>query len=761
MDHRSANSPIRRIAFIGNYMPRQCGIATFTTDLCEAMAAEYAGTTCIALPVNDTEAGYDYPGRVRFELTEKDIESYRRAADFLNINNVDLVCLQFEYGIFGGKAGSHILALLRELRMPLVTTLHTILNKPDSDQRRVMEEIASLSDRLVVMSARGSEFLQEVYHVPREKIDLIPHGIPDVPFVDPSFNKDLFGVEGKTVLLSFGLLSANKGIETVISALPAIVARYPELVYIVVGATHPHVIQHEGETYRLSLQWLAQEKGVESHVIFYNRFVSLEELVEFISAADIYITPYLNVQQITSGTLAYTVGAGKAVISTPYWYAEELLSEGRGLLVPFRDPEALAEQVISLLENEAERHAMRKRAYMFGRAMIWPEVSRRYMESFDRARAERRHFTPSGFTVKALDKHPGELPPLKLDHLRHMTDETGILQHAIFTVPNYREGYCTDDNARALLVSALMEALGIKKSIELASRYLAFLWYAFNTETKRFRNFMDYQRRWQEDSGSDDSHGRALWALGTVLGNANTAALQGMAGWLFEQALPAIRDTTSPRAWAFALIGIHEYLRRFSGDRRANQIREELAERLLTLYRSHRSDKWRWFENGLSYCNAALPHALLMCGQWIANRAMAEAGLESLGWLADLQRSDASGGHFVPIGSNGFYQRGGERARFDQQPVEAQAMVSACLEAYRITGDQLWNREARRAFDWFIGRNDLNLPIYDPTTGGCRDGLHPDRPNENQGAESTLAFLQAALELRLAENTLLSAEARS
>jgi glycosyltransferase involved in cell wall biosynthesis len=761
MDDRSANSPIRRIAFIGNYMPRQCGIATFTTDLCEALAAEYAGTTCIALPVNDTEAGYDYPGRVRFELTEKDIESYRRAADFLNINNVDLVCLQFEYGIFGGKAGSHILALLRELRMPLVTTLHTILNKPDPDQRRVLEEVASLSDRLVVMSARGSEFLQEVYHVPREKIDLIPHGIPDVPFVDPSFNKDLFGVEGKTVLLSFGLLSANKGIETVISALPAIVARYPDLVYIVVGATHPHVIQHEGETYRLSLQWLAQEKGVESHVIFYNRFVSLEELVEFISAADIYITPYLNVQQITSGTLAYTVGAGKAVISTPYWYAEELLSEGRGLLVPFRDPEALAERVISLLGNEAERHAMRKRAYMFGRAMIWPEVSRRYMESFDRARAERRYFTSPGFTVKALDKHPGELPPLKLDHLRHMTDETGILQHAIFTVPNYREGYCTDDNARALMVSALMEALGIKKSIELASRYLAFLWYAFNTETKRFRNFMDYQRHWQEDSGSDDSHGRALWALGTVLGNANTAALQGMAGWLFEQALPAIRDTTSPRAWAFALIGIHEYLRRFSGDRRANQIREELAERLLTLYRSHRSDKWRWFENGLSYCNAALPHALLMCGQWIANRAMAEAGLESLGWLAGLQRSDASGGHFVPIGSNGFYQRGGERARFDQQPVEAQAMVSACLEAARVTGNQLWNREARRAFDWFIGRNDLNLPLYDPTTGGCRDGLHPDRPNENQGAESTLAFLQALLELRLAENTILSTEARS
>jgi glycosyltransferase involved in cell wall biosynthesis len=758
MEGRSVPSTIKRIAFIGNYMPRQCGIATFTTDLCEAVATAYPGATCIALPVNDTAVGYDYPARVRFELTEKDIESYRRAADFLNINNVDLVCLQFEYGIFGGRAGSHILALLRELRMPVVTTLHTILNEPDPDQRRVLEQVAALSDRLVVMSARGSEFLQTIYRVPAEKIDLIPHGIPDVPFVDPSFNKDLFGVEGKTVLLSFGLLSANKGIETVISALPAVVARYPETVYIVVGATHPHVIQNEGETYRLSLQWLAQEKGVESHVIFYNRFVSLEELVEFIGAADIYITPYLNVQQITSGTLAYTVGAGKAVISTPYWYAEELLAEGRGTLVPFRDPAALAERIIYLMENDAERHAMRKRAYLLGREMIWPEVARRYMESFDRARTERRHFAPPGFTVKALDKHPGDLPPLRLDHLRRMTDETGILQHAIFTVPNYREGYCADDNARALLVSALIEALGIKESFDLASRYLAFLWYAFNAKSGRFRNFMDYQRNWREDCGSDDSHGRALWALGTVLGNANSPSLHHMAGWLFERALPAIRETTSPRAWAFALLGIHEYLRRFAGDRRASLVREELAGRLLALYQSHRTDEWRWFEPGLSYCNAALPHALLMCGRWIPNKAMAEAGLESLRWLADLQRSDAGGGHFVPIGSNGFYERGGERARFDQQPVEAQSTVSACLEAYRVTGDERWNKEARRAFDWFIGRNDLNLPVYDPTTGGCRDGLHPDRPNENQGAESTLAFLQALLELRLAENPLLSVE---
>ena len=761
MEHGSTHSPINRIGFIGNYLPRQCGIATFTTDLCEAIATQYVDTTCIAVPVNDVETGYAYPTRVRFELTEKDINSYRRAADFLHTNNVDLVCLQHEYGIFGGRAGSHILALLRELRMPIVTTLHTVLQNPDPDQRRVLEEVAAESDRLVVMSERGAEFLQEIYHVLPEKIDLIPHGIPDVPFVDPSFHKDLFGVEGKIVLLSFGLLSANKGIENVIAALPAILARYPNVIYIILGATHPHVVRHEGETYRLSLQWIAQEKGVEGQVIFYNRFVSLEELVKFIGASDIYITPYLNRAQIVSGTLAYTLGAGKAVISTPYWYAEEMLAEERGALVPFRDPAALAEQVIDLLANEAKRHAMRKRAYLYGRTMIWPEVARRYMKSFERARAERRHFTPPGFTVKALDKYSGDLPPLKLDHLRHMADETGMLQHAIFTVPNYHEGYCTDDNARALMVSTLLEELGNEEALELASRYLAFVWYAFNAETGRFRNFMDYQRHWLEDGGSDDSYGRALWALGTVLGRSNTPALHSMAGWLFEQALPAILDTTSPRAWAFALIGIHEYLQRFAGDRMASQVREELAGRLLALYQSHRSDQWRWYEDVLTYCNAALPHALLMCGQSMPNKAMSEAGLESLNWLADLQRAEEAGGHFVPIGSNGFYQQGGKRARFDQQPVEAQAMVSACLEAARITGDKRWRREARRAFDWFLGRNDLNLPIYDPMTGGCRDGLHPDRANENQGAESTLAFLQALLELRLAENALQSVEARS
>lgn len=756
LQYNAVNSPLKRIGFIGNHVPRQCGIATFTTDLCEAIATEYSETTCIALPVNDIAGGYVYPPQVRFELAEKDIASYRRAADFLNINNVDLVCLQHEYGIYGGPAGSHILALLRELHMPIVTTLHTVLEHPNPDQLKVLQEVADLSSRVVVMSQLGIEFLTRIYNVPADKIDFIPHGIPDVPFTDSSFHKDLFGVEGKMVLLSFGLLSSGKGIEDVISALPAIVKKYPNVVYLILGATHPQVIRNEGESYRLSLQRLARDKGVESHVVFYNRFMTLDELNQFISATDIYLTPYLNAAQITSGTLAYTLGAGKAIVSTPYWYAEELLADERGVLVPFHNPEKLGEAVIDLLDNEAKRDAMRKRAYMYGRSMIWSRVAQSYMESFERARAERRHRTSFSAMVKPLDQRPGELPPLKLDHLQYMTDDTGIFQHASFTVPNYNEGYCTDDNARALIVSTHLAELELinGQSLKLTSRYLAFIAYAFNAKTGRFRNFMDYQRQWLEEIGSEDSHGRTLWALGTVIGRSETPSMTSMASWLFEQSLPAILDTTSPRAWAFTLIGIHEYLRKFNGDRLISGIRDELSDRLLRLYQANRTDEWHWYEKELAYCNAILPHALLMCGRWIPNEKMTVAGLESLKWLADLQRANTPNGYFVPIGSNGFYQEGGEQARFDQQPVEAQAMVSASLEAYRITGDECWRIEAQRAFEWFLGRNDLNLSVYDPTTGGCRDGLHPDRANENQGAESTLAFLQSWLELRLNENTL-------
>jgi glycosyltransferase involved in cell wall biosynthesis len=747
-----------RIAFIGNYLPRQCGIATFTTDLCEAMAAEFPDTNWFALPVNDTAEGYDYPPRVRFEIVEQEIASYQRAADFLNIKNVDLVCLQHEYGIFGGASGSHILALLRDLRMPIVSTLHTIIYDPDPIQRKVMGELVQLSDRLAVMNQRSAQLLQGIYKVTPEKIAIIPHGIPDMSFVDPSFYKDQFGVEGKQLLLTFGLLSSNKGIENVIKALPEIVSRYPKVVYIVLGATHPHVKRAEGESYRLFLQRLARELGVESNVIFHNRFVSLEELIEFIGAADIYLTPYLNPAQIVSGTLAYTLGAGKAIISTPYLHAEELLAEGRGLLVPFGDAAAIASQVLTLLDNETERHAIRKRAYMYSREMIWPRVAQRYMDCFEKAREERsRHPRPAGLWT--LDKRRGELPLLKLDQLHQLTDDTGILQHAVYDIPNYDEGYATDDNARALVAAVLMEEVGGKLITEartLASRYLAFLWHAFAQKDRRFRNFFTYDRKWENEAGSEDSHGRALWSLGMVLGRSNHEGLRGVAGRLFSLALPPASEFTSPRAWAFALIGIHEYLRRYTGDRAVQSAREALAEKLMDLYRANSSPAWPWFEIALSYDNAKLCHAMLLSGQWMSREEMSEAGLKSLEWLVSVQR--AKEGHFAPIGSNGFYPKGGEKARFDQQPIEVHAVISASLEAHRMTGDERWHKEAQLTFDWFLGRNDLHLPLYDSKTGGCHDGLHSDRMNQNQGAESTLAFLLSLLEMQLSENTIMTSK---
>jgi len=749
-----------RIAVIGNYLPRQCGIATFTTDLCTAISAEYGTARLLALPVNDTEPGYEYPARVRWSLAQDDVKSYQDAAEFLNFNNIDMVCLQHEYGIFGGPAGSHILHLLRGLKMPVVTTLHTVLREPNPDQRMVMAEIAELSDRLIVMSQLSSQFLQEIFRVPGSKIDMVPHGVPDLPFLDPNFYKDRFGVEGKAVLLTFGLLSPNKGIENVIRALPQILAKHTNVAYIVAGATHPHVLRREGDRYREYLQALAKEVGVESRVIFFNRFVSPEEMAEFIGAADIYITPYRHEAQVVSGTLAYALGAGKAIISTPYWHAIELLDDRRGALVPFEDPGAIASKTIELLDTPAIRHAMRKRAYLFAREMVWKRVAQGYMESFARVRSDRMENPQVQFSARASKKSLDQLPELKLNHLHRLTDDTGILQHSIFTIPNRKEGYTTDDNARALIFAVQLEpSVGHHSATtgsalltrDSAARYLAFLEHAFNPATGRFRNFLGYNRRWMEPNGSahasEDCHGRALWALGTVLGRSEDPGLRGAAGRLFEYSLPAAVEFSSPRAWAYALLGIQEYLDSYAGDRDAQRVRTALAQRMLRMYESVRSPEWNWFEDVLAYGNARLPQAMLLAGAACSDDRMMSAALEALDWLVNLQRCEING-HFVPIGSQGFYHKDGDKARFDQQPIEAAGAVSACIEAYRVTGDDRWRSEAWSAFNWFLGDNDLQLPLYDSLTGGCRDGLHPDRANQNQGAESTLSFLMALVEMR-------------
>ena len=746
-----------RIAVIGNYLPRHCGIATFTTDLCEAISAEFGTARLLALPVNDTEQGYDYPARVRWSLAQDDVASYQEAAEFLNFHNIDMVCLQHEYGIFGGAAGSHVLHLLRGLKMPVVTTLHTVLREPDVDQFSVMEEIAELSDRLIVMSQLSSQFLQEVFKVPGSKIDMVPHGVPDLPFLDPNFYKDRFGVEGKAVLLTFGLLSPNKGIENVIQAMPQILSKHENVVYLVAGATHPHILRREGDQYRASLQALAKEMGVESRVIFHDRFVSPDEMAEFIGAADIYITPYRHEAQVVSGTLAYALGAGKAIISTPYWHAIELLDDGRGALVPFQDPGAIARKTIELLTTPALRHAMRKRAYLFGRDMVWKKAAQGYMGSFARVRSDRMENPRVQFSARASEKPLNLVPELKLNHVNALTDDTGMLQHAIFTIPNRAEGYTTDDNARALIFTVLLDQLGSKEAAvsaageaanpDWAFRYMAFLEHAFNPTKKRFRNFLGYDRRWLEEQGSEDSHGRAVWALGNVLGRSASPGLRGAAGRLFEYSLPAVVEFRSPRACAYAVLGIQEYLHSYPGDRDAQRVRLALAQRLLDMYESIHRPEWKWFENVVAYGNARLPQALLLVGSACGNEPMLTAGLDSLHWLMEKQ-CDLTSQHFVPIGSQGFYRQGGEQSRFDQQPVEAAGAVSACLQAYRETHDHGWSSKAWSAFNWFLGDNDLQLPLYDSETGGCRDGLHPERANQNQGAESTLSFLMALLEMR-------------
>jgi glycosyltransferase involved in cell wall biosynthesis len=741
---------VQKIAFVGDHLPRKCGIATFTSDLLSSVATAYPSSECIAVSVNDVPGGYPYPEVVRFEIEEQDLSSYLRAARALNLGNFDVVCLQHEFGIFGGPAGSHVLAMLRELRMPVVTTMHTILQHPREDQRSVVHDLISLSSRLVVMTERGRRMLLDLYDVPADRIDLIAHGIPDVRFVDPACFKPQFDVAGKTVILTFGLLSPGKGIEHVINALPSILANHPDIVYIVLGATHPNELREHGEAYRLGLELLARTRGVGDHVHFYNQFVELETLTEFIGAADLYVTPYLNEAQITSGTLAYAFGAGKAVVSTPYWHAAELLAEERGVLVPFGDSRSIAREITSILHDRPRLDSMRKQAYRIGRGMVWSNVARRYMDSFLIARAQAEASQRRPRSPETLGRPARELPNINLDHLAAMTDSTGVFQHAVFSVPNFSEGYCTDDNARAFVLAALLGELGVDSGFTrtLRTTCAAFLHHAFDFSTARFHNHLSFSRNWLDSPGSEDCHGRAVWALGTGAGRDPRQSTHLLTGHLFALALPPVARFSSPRAWAFSLLGIHEYLRRRSGDPPVHQAREMLASRLSGLFDQCSSPSWLWFEDELSYDNAKLAHALIVSGSDTGQPALLHRGLQALRWLVELQRSGA--GHFRPVGSEGFYPRGGVRAMFDQQPIEAQATVSACLEAFRVTSDLSWYEHAGRAFDWYHGSNDLGLALYSSLNGGCGDGLHPDRVNANQGAESTLACLLSVAEMRLA-----------
>jgi glycosyltransferase involved in cell wall biosynthesis len=736
---------LKSVALIGSYPPRQCGIATFTADLATAIVDNDPNIDCIIVAMNDRREGYVYPNSVKLQIGQNKLNEYRLAADFLNLRNLDAICLQHEYGIFGGQRGSFIVELAQNLKSPLITTLHTVLRDPLAEERKIINQLAELSARLVVLSQCAADFLRDIYEVPESKITLIHHGIPDVPFLDPDPCKGKLGASDKTIILTFGLLSPGKGIEFVIDALPTIISSHPDVVYYVVGATHPHCKADSGEDYRLGLHHQAKVLGVGDNIVFLDRFLDRDDLIEIIRAADIYVTPYLNEAQVVSGTLAYAVGAGKAIVSTPYWHAQEMLADGRGRLVPFKDSGALSREINKLLDFPKERLKMRRAAYDYARPMVMKEMGGRYLTLFSQAKAQYASADDLP-TLDTLNQRDQRLPRINLAHLRRMTDHTGVLQHAKFTVPNRAHGYCVDDNARALIVSARAHDLDRTDTslTELSSIYLSFLDDAFNQDAGRFRNFMSYDRTWLESIGSEDSHGRALWALGVMAGWGLNPGQVSLATKLFHDALPALESFSHSRAIAFPILGMQAYLRQHDNDHQVRELIASLGYRLRARFKQYATKDWHWHEAMLAYDNARLPEALMACGRVINDNDMVTTGLRVFEWLRDIQ-IEPSGGWFAPVGNQGWYPKAGSKAQYDQQPLEAAAMIDACIEAYECTQREEWVQLASTCFNWFLGKNDQQIKLYDHTSGGCRDGLMRDGVNDNQGAESTLSYLTSLI----------------
>jgi len=740
-------TPLHRIAVIGNSLPRRCGIATFTTDLQKAISMSRADLETSIVAMTDPGQAYDYPPAVAFQIKDGHIDDYMRAADFLNAGQFDIVCLQHEFGIFGGEAGAHILVLLSRLTMPVVTTFHTVLASPTVKQRAVVERIVDASSKVVVMANKGRELLRDVYLVPDDKIEVIAHGIPDVAFVGSDAAKARLGFAGKSVILTFGLLSPNKGIEVMIDAMPSILKRCADAVYVVLGATHPNLVRNQGEAYREGLMARVRELGIHDHVVFLDRFVDLATLLEFISMCDVYVTPYLNEAQMTSGTLAYSFGLGKPVVSTPYWHARELLTEGCGVLVPFGNAAAIGGEIAKLLTDDVRRQAMSRRAYAASRMMTWECTAERYMSVFETARQGHRPkvFARSDMGSPGLR---GPAPPdMQIGHFLSMCDDVGLFQHAVHSVPDRAHGYCVDDNARALLLACALNNPGEQPLSEvLTARFAAFVQHAWNPDTGQFRNFMGFNRTWLEDRGSEDSHGRTLWALGEAARTDASPARRQWAAALFAQALSIAESFRSPRAWAFMLLGLDAYCAVAPDDLRAREVRHSLADRLISCLASVETPDWVWFEEGLAYDNARLPQALMLAGMATQTPQYLDAGLRSLRWLMTQQTTAA--GQFRPVGTSGFGEQRQHPRAFDQQPVEATATIAACLTAWRADGDAEWKAMATRAFAWFLGSNDLSVALVDPLTGSCRDGLHPDRANENRGGESVVCYLLGLAEMR-------------
>lgn len=732
---------IAGIALVGNYLPRKCGIATFTTDIRNALIDRYPDMRVDVYAMEDGAQDKGYPPEVAATIAERNAADYVVAAQRINDSGADVIWLQHEYGIFGGSAGELILRLLDRVSAPLVVTLHTILADPNPDQRRVMDAILRRASRIIVMAEMGRRLLGEVHHVEPERVTVIPHGIPDRP-LEPSTNyKTRFGFDGRKVLLTFGLLSPNKGLETMIGALPDIVARHPEVLYVILGATHPHLVAQQGEAYREKLARQAEELGVSQNLMFINAFVETDMLLDYLASADIYVTPYLNEAQVTSGTLSYAIGVGKPVVSTPYWHAAELLADHHGRLVPFGDSSATAAAIIDLLDHPDECEAMGRRAYSRGRQMIWPRLAEAALVELQRAAAETPIRLPQSRPLSAKI----ETVPPSLAAMERLTDDCGILQHSLYMVPNRDHGYCLDDNARALLLMHRISGRDADRADRLAICYASFVQHAWNGELCRFRNFMSYDRRWLEEVGSQDSCGRALWAIGVTANEARHQDLRIWASSLFDQAAPAALETTALRAKGFAILGAVSILAAHPGHGVARQILQQCGDDLRSQLNANRREGWLWFEETLAYDNARLPEALIRAGLALSNSGMIADGLAALEWLREVQTSPA--GCFRAVGTDSFDLRLVRPMPFDQQPIEACAMIDACAAALEATGDPRWRKQAAKAFAWYLGDNDLGMPLTTREDGGCYDGLMPDRVNLNQGAESVVSFQLACCQM--------------
>lgn len=713
----------RRIALVGNYVPRKCGIATFTADLFEKLGEFHPEIEVDVYALDDPRQQFAYQG-VAGTIGFDEPEAYARAAQEINESGVDAVWLQHEYGIFGGPDGEMVLDFAERLAAPLVLTLHTVLAEPSVRQRDILTRLVARASRIMVMSRQARDLLVRHYHAPHEILQVVPHGAPDRPFGRQEEFKAHFGLTGRKVMMTFGLLGPGKGLENAIEALPAIVERHPELLYRIVGATHPNLVASEGEAYRERLMALAEELGVADHVQWENRFLETEELLDQLEACDIYVTPYPGMQQATSGTLSYAVALGKAVVSTPYLHARELLADGVGELVEPCSSAAIAEAVNLLLDCPERLHALQRRAYAKGRETIWPRFAESAAALIEAA------------SVKAPRPAPLGAPP-SIDAVLAMSDRTGMLQHSVGIVPDRLHGYCLDDNVRALMLMNVAEGVEPAERQRWSQVYASFIQHAWNPDENGFRNFMRFDRSWCEDLGSEDSNGRTLWALGQTIELSGDRDLVSWARRWFGTALPHCAGFGSPRAMAFAMLGAAARLRAEPDHEASRRFLADGADFLHRLLDSSRRPDWAWFEAVLGYDNPRLSQALIEAGLALGEERFTRAGLDSLAWIA--RQQIAASGHFRPIGSDTF---GHAHAHlpFDQQPLEAQAAIEAASAAWRASRESKWVQHAQAAWRWFFGANDRGVILADPVSGRCRDGLTPRGANENCGAESILAF---------------------